>query len=79
MIKTKWIFIKQEGDFKLYIRQPGYKTLFCSPDSYWKDIDTGENCGQMVSLAYFLYNNNGTINEDCEVEPNHYKLIRKEE
>ena len=79
MTKTKWVFIDQEKNFKLYIRQPGYRTLVCSSNSYWEDVNTQENCGQTVSLAIFLYNNDGSLNKDCYMEENHYRLVTKED
>ena len=77
-LKSKWVFIKNDEDFELYIKQPGYKTLLCSDNCYWEDIETGENCGTIVSLAFFMFNDDGTINPNCEREENHYRLVEKE-
>lgn len=61
--------VSTEGEFSLWVSSPIYKTYACS-EGYFKNTQTGENCGKEVLLRKHYYDGAKRLeepiyDEDC--------------
>jgi hypothetical protein len=68
------VYVKTEDGFDIFITQPVWKSIICTPPAYIYNTETNENMGQAVYLVDYIYNLDGSINENPKSDRDIYKV-----
>ena len=72
--KQKYVYAASEDGFDIYLGQPVYCSIVCSSPAYIENTLTGENIGTRIDLVKYLYNLDGSINENPKKDPKNYQV-----
>jgi hypothetical protein len=67
----------KDGDWELWVNRPVYREIRAYGNYYIINLETGEDCGQLVELHCTLFDDQGNKLEEPIYEDNCYEIVER--